>query len=202
MTQESGTSADNGRSLKREDLLDRIIKHLSVAGIATSTFRSIAAAVGVSTFPLVHHFGTKNDLLDAVVQEVERRQREQILSLASSARLPMEEYWRWTVANRDMLRLDMEILVRPRVRSDTQEADASAAFSDWHEHWIAELVAVGVEPEVAQIEATLLVAATAGLQLDLITTGDVDRTTRAFHKLSAESILTVRQNQLKKRIAP
>ena len=48
---------------RRQELLDRIVVYLAENGIAQATLRPMAAALDVSINRLVHHFGSKEELL-------------------------------------------------------------------------------------------------------------------------------------------
>src|SRR5215212_7033943 len=60
---------------RRQELLDAVVKECAERGIGDRSLRDVAAAVGTSHRMLLHHFGTRNELLLAIVDEVERRQR-------------------------------------------------------------------------------------------------------------------------------
>jgi AcrR family transcriptional regulator len=173
--------ADRGRrpSTTRDDLLQRVIDYLAEHGIAKATFRSLAAALNISTYPLVYYFGSKEQLLDAVVAEVEQRLRDRVEKRFANG--DALSSWQWCLDNRDLLRLDFEILLQ-QGRGSPDGPLANRAFRDWHQLWIERLVAKGLPHEEAEVEATLYIAGVVGLQLDLVATGDVDRTTRAFRR--------------------
>ncbi|WP_300613931.1 TetR/AcrR family transcriptional regulator [Trebonia sp.] len=172
--------ANRGRrpSTSRDDLLQRVIDYLAGHGIAKATFRSLAAALNISTYQLVYYFGSKEQLLDAVVAEVERRQRD--LAEKCLAEGDLLSPWQWCVDNREWLRLDFEILLQEG-RESPDGPLANRVFRDWHQLWIERFMAEGLPDEEAEVEATLLIGGVVGLQLDLIATGDVERTTRAFY---------------------
>ena len=173
--------AERGRkpSTTREDLLRRVIDHLAEHGIAKATFRSLAASLNISTYPLVYYFGSKEQLLEAVVAEVEQRMRDRV-EMHSEGGDSLSP-WQWCLDNREMLRLDFEILLE-QGREAPDGPLANRVFRDWHQLYIGRFMAGGLSREEAGIEATLFIGVIVGLQLDLITTGDVDRTTRAFHR--------------------
>ncbi|MBS1895660.1 MAG: TetR/AcrR family transcriptional regulator [Actinobacteria bacterium] len=172
---------------RESDLLDGVIRHLAAHGIGDATFRSLAQALGISTYPLVYHFGTREQLLGRVVAEIERRQKEVAESSMASDEPPdINIYWDWCVENKDLLRLDMEVLLQEGRKPDSDNALATTAFHDWHQIYVSALRDAGFSKSEALIEATELVALAAGLQLDLVTTGDVDRTTAALRKRFSE----------------
>ncbi|BBY41658.1 hypothetical protein MMAN_57920 [Mycobacterium mantenii] len=59
---------------RRRQLLDALIAEFATGGIGDRSLREVAAAVGTSHRMLLHHFGSREDLLVAIVEEVERRQ--------------------------------------------------------------------------------------------------------------------------------
>ena len=52
--------------LKRE-LLDRVVAYLADHGVAQTTLRPMAAELGVSINRLMHHFGSKDELITAAL---------------------------------------------------------------------------------------------------------------------------------------
>src|ERR1700746_2657997 len=59
---------------RRRQLLDALIEEFATGGIGDRSLREVATAVGTSHRMLLHHFGSREDLLVAIVEEVERRQ--------------------------------------------------------------------------------------------------------------------------------
>jgi len=169
---------------KRDALLQGVIEYLAKNGTSRATFRSLATALGISSYPLVYHFGNKAQLFDAVVGELERRQRE-IAEAAASAGIEggTTVYWQWCVENPDLLRLDYELLLQAGRSTSSRQTVAYLAFGQWHKLWIDGLREAGMSEADAETSATIAVAASVGLQMDLITTGDVERTTAAFQAM-------------------
>src|SRR6201999_3399061 len=58
----------------RRQLLDKLVEEFARGGIGDRSLRDVAAAVGTSHRMLLHHFGSRDDLVVAIVEEVERRQ--------------------------------------------------------------------------------------------------------------------------------
>src|SRR3954463_12243484 len=59
---------------RRQELLDAVVKECAERGIGDRSLRDVAAAVGTSHRMLLHHFASRDELLLAIVDEVERRQ--------------------------------------------------------------------------------------------------------------------------------
>ena len=53
---------------RRQELLDRIVLYLADHGLAQATLRPMAAALDVSINRLVHHFGSKEELVSTALQ--------------------------------------------------------------------------------------------------------------------------------------
>jgi AcrR family transcriptional regulator len=61
---------------RREQLEDAVIDYVLTHGIADLSLRPVAEALGVSTYSLVYHFGSKEGLIAAVTARIESRERE------------------------------------------------------------------------------------------------------------------------------
>src|SRR5690349_20285352 len=59
---------------RRRALLDALVEEFAAGGVGDRSLRDVADAVGTSHRMLLHHFGSREDLLVAIVEEVERRQ--------------------------------------------------------------------------------------------------------------------------------
>jgi AcrR family transcriptional regulator len=184
----AGVASKPKPARKRAELLEGVIQHLAQHGLSDATFRSLAKALGISTYPLVYYFGTKEELLGAVVAEVERRQRQpaEVVSFAGDAAADAGAYWKWSLENRDLLRLDYEIIMRDAQTPGRFGPLRRVAFDHWHTLWTKRFVSAGMPRADARVEATRVVAAIVGLQFDLIATGDEKRTTKAFEGLIKE----------------
>ena len=85
---------------RRQELLDRIVVYLAENGLAQATLRPMAASLDVSINRLVHHFGSKEELLATALQRaIEQQIAVQDAWLARNPRLTMVElyrkWWRW-----------------------------------------------------------------------------------------------------------
>ncbi len=59
---------------RRQQLLDALVDEFAAGGIGDRSLRDVAAAVDTSHRMLLHHFASRDELLLAIVDEVERRQ--------------------------------------------------------------------------------------------------------------------------------
>lgn len=162
----------------RQRLLEAAIDHVAAHGLGDLSLRGLAAALGTSHRMLIHHFGSKDALWVAIVQEVERRQMETMAAMApehpDSLDVALRSWWQhisdpslWPNA-----RLFFELYGRALVG----EPPATDLLDDVIESWLgpaaAQAEALGVDPHDARAFARLGVAVTRGLLLDLLATED------------------------------
>src|SRR3954451_5963943 len=77
----------------RTELLDALIDAVARDGIGGRSLRDLAAAAGTSHRMLIHHFGSRDELLVAIVQEVERRQLTMLDDLPDDPAGAMAAMW-------------------------------------------------------------------------------------------------------------
>ena len=162
-------------------MLAAIIDALRDRPLSSVTFRSLAEALDVSTYALVYHFGTHDELVVEIVQGLVARQRG-IIEAELSAPPTLEahldavrESWHGAMLplTRPLLRLEMEAALLEVVRPDLR-AGARDVHSRWLQWQTDSLVRLGIDGDRAAIEARLLVDQLYGLQFDLVITGDDD----------------------------
>jgi len=168
-------------SQARDRLLHGAVEHALDKGIVDLSLREIAAAIGTSHRMLIYHFGSREGLLVAVVQEVERRERERLatapLSVADARR-------RWDHLAEPSLRaqerLFFEIYAHALLGRPGTEGFLDESVEGWLSPVRALLIDAGIDEDDAEVLARLGLAVTRGLLLDLLATGDTAGTTRAF----------------------
>ena len=176
----------------RQRLLDAVIAYVAEHGISDLSLRELAAAVGTSHRMLIHHFGSKDGLRVAVVQEVEARQRE--LAREPDLSVPLDEAMRafWRHISRPELwgneRLFFELY--GQALQGRQPEFLDGIVDSWVEPATRILAAYGVEHPAAV--ARLGVAVTRGLLLDLLATEDREAVDAAMdaHIASVMSLST------------
>jgi AcrR family transcriptional regulator len=177
----------------RDRLLAATVEYAAEHGISDLSLRQLGAGLGTSHRMLIHHFGSKQGLLAAVVKEVERRQREPFLELepdpgASSAE-NARAWWRHFA---DPALWPYERLFFELYGQALQGRDHALALTeDLLEPWIGPVATIyeqrGMSPRRARAAARLGVATTRGLLLDLLATEDragVDDAMELFIELS------------------
>jgi AcrR family transcriptional regulator len=163
----------------RARLLEQVVEHLLAHGLGDASLRRLASAVGTSHRMLLYHFGSRDGLLAAAVDEVERRQLAALGDLVS-AEDPAAAGRRMSERLADpalapLERLFFELYGRGLNGDEAVAGWPRQAVESWLDPLVAILVGYGLDAETARAEATLSLATSRGLLLDLLATGDRDR---------------------------
>jgi AcrR family transcriptional regulator len=169
-------------------LLDSVVDYLAEQGLADTTLRPMAAALGVSINRLVHHFGSKEELITAALARAIDRQIEvQRKWLQRSPKLTQVElyrrWWKWicrSPRNLALVRLNYEAATLETSVTGLDGAVRADQIGVWRHDVEHRLVAEGLKPERAALEASLIKATFTGLVMDLFATSDTRRLTRAL----------------------
>jgi AcrR family transcriptional regulator len=165
-------------SVTKATLLDAAIEYSAEHGLSGVSLRQMAEALGTSHRMLIYHFGSKEGLLVAIVDEMEARQREQMAGLDADPDLPADELLRhmWRrLADPDMWpheRLFFEVYGQAL----QGRAHSAQLLDTVVESWLGPATAVGrragLPKREARAYARLGLAVVRGLLLDLLATGD------------------------------
>ena len=187
----------------RERLLDAAIEHIAERGISDLSLRELAAAIGSSHRMLIHHFGGREGLLVAVVQEVEARQRALLDDVMpdpeASPGDAMRAWWRHISAER--LRPNERLFFELYGQALQGRPGAVALLDGIVDAWLAPaaegFVAYGLSDEEALAQARLGIAVSRGLLLDLLATENraaVDAAMEAYIDLMERRLASVPAN--------
>ena len=189
---------------RRTALLDRVVVYLGQHGLVDVSFRPMAKSLGVSVNALVHHFGTKDDLLAAALrrsghiqQDVERRWKQRRPNMTQVDLL--QAWWKWITTspeNLAIVRLGIEAVALERTLDGVARHHRGQQIEYWRLNMEQGLLAEGVPPNIAAIESTLAKAMFTGLVVDLIASGQKARLTRAFEFHLARLEQVVRESTM------
>jgi AcrR family transcriptional regulator len=173
-------------SPRRDELLEKAYRYVLEHGLAGMSLRPLAACIGSSPRVLLFLFESK----DALVRALLARARADEVKLLEALQTPSSgglvraarEIWGWLVAaeHRGLLRLWLESYSRSLVDPTGPWAGfADATVQDW-----LALLAQAQPPQERETAAgrqqrTLTLALLRGALLDLLATGDEERTTDA-----------------------
>jgi AcrR family transcriptional regulator len=175
---------------RKPQLLEQILDYLVDKPLSALTFRTLADHLGVSTYTLSYHFGSRAELVAEIVRAITNRVATVENSLHTTdddlgAWIEALEYsWQWTLdpRNRQLKRLEIEAAM-----AEALEPSENGVITDlmgaWHRIGVNALVKIGMPHDEAMVEARIVRDLFDGLQYDLVVTGDVDRTTEAFQTL-------------------
>src|SRR6201998_3202437 len=162
----------------REKLLAAVVEVALAGGIADKSLRSMAAAAGTSHRMLIHHFGSREELLVEVIRAVEARQRAALADLVAepgemSAELA-DSFWEH-LRSPDLapqVRLFFEVYGQALQGRVWAQPLLDGIVEDWVGPVAAMLETYGTSPQTARTVARLWVAVGRGLLLDVLATGD------------------------------
>lgn len=179
-------------SARQTELLERAYAYALRHGLADLSLRPLAAAIGSSPRVLLFLFGSKDGLVRALLA----RARLDELALLDELRqddghpdtaldVVAGRVWAWLAApeHRPLLTLWVEGYARSLVDPDGPWAGfARATVEDW-----LTVLAAAQPPEhrdtpAGRAQRSLVLAVLRGALLDLLATGDVERTSAAVHQ--------------------
>lgn len=173
---------------RRAELLDAVVAYLAEHGLGDLSLRPIAKALDVSLSGLVHHFGTKEQLLvDAlrraadIQSEVRNRWLARTPGMSQADQL--RRWWKWINASRSnaaLVRLGIEAAALDATRSGLPGPVRAEQIGLWRHNIEEQLVAEGLPRDAAVVEASLTKAMFTGLVIDLLASGDRRRLTNAL----------------------
>ena len=186
----------------RQRLLDRVLDHIADHGAADLSLRQLAAAVGTCHRMLIHHFGSKEGLLIAVVKEVEQQQRDALSELMASAPDASAAGWQfWERLSDPSLHRQARLFFELYGQALQGRPWAAALLDGIVDDWIRPLAALlqgrGADPDEAAVDARLATAVARGLLLDLLATGDREAVDAAMARFAALHAAAARAGKAK-----
>jgi len=172
----------------RERLRHQAVDYVLSYGVGDLALRPLAKALKTNARMLVYHFGSREGLMREILAGLRERGDAHIQAWFRAGKNPrtltefLRWYWQWMSAPRAQpaVRLIFELyalaLRNPR--------DYPGVLEDPLAHWQSLTKKAGLRSKSETAEATLLLAATRGLLLDLCATGDRARVGRAMQMLA------------------
>ena len=176
--------------MSRADLLSRAVTYVERNGWSDTSLRSLGPAIGSSHRMLIHHFGSKEGLMTAIVDEVEQRTRSEAARIAARSDDPianLRTMWRHLIdrSNEQPERLFFELYGQAVQGRAGTERFLDFAIEPWIDGASAAEIARGVPRRIARARARLGLALVRGLILDVLTTGDRASATAALEEFIA-----------------
>jgi AcrR family transcriptional regulator len=164
---------------RRAELLDAVVDYTVEHGFSDLSWRPVACALGVSTTTLVHHFGTKEQMLVTILARLRERLSEAVRdTLGKQPDLATAARAAWTLTSDPQRGAEFRLFFAVYGRA-LQAPKQFAAFlervvADWMGA-LRDAQGPDTDPGTATRTATLVIATIRGLLLDLLATGDRDR---------------------------
>lgn len=162
-------------------------------GLSDLSLRRLAAGLEVSHRVLLYHFGSKEELFQAILRAARTRERLRSVTLPDEDHRPpattaeaLRRTWQYLSAPREhaFWRFYFEIhgiaLQDPERYADVLHE----GIHDWLDTARELLIRDGVPDEPARAIASLIIGAVRGLMLDLLQTGERDRVDAGFQLLA------------------
>ena len=161
----------------RERLLRASIEYFAQNGIGDASLRQIAGAIGSSHRMLLYHFGSREGLLEAVVEELERAERDVLNSILSADGRPGRElawdFWTHVIDVADFYGpLYFELASRAMRRDDANAPLRLPNVEMWVEALSGLWKQAALKPGQARVHARLSLAVARGLLHDFLLTRD------------------------------
>lgn len=173
-------------SARRAELLELAYRHVLAHGLADMSLRPLAQAVGSSPRVLLFLFGSKDELVRALL---DRARADELAALAALRQPDLPAVaagvWDWLAdpERRGLLTLWVESYARSLVDPAGPWGDfARRTVEDWLALFGAAQTPAVRRTRAGAAERTLMLAVLRGAMLDLLATGDTRRTTVAVRR--------------------
>ena len=166
---------------RRRELLDAVVDECAAHGVGGRSLRELADAVGTSHRMLLHHFGSRDELLLAVVDEVERRQMALLSELMADGTAFAAM---WDHLRRPELRALERLFFECYARGAQGESPFTTMLPGAVDRWLS-VTPSAADPALARLGLAVM----RGLLLDLAGTNDdagVDAAAQHFVELIGE----------------
>ena len=173
-------------SARKRQLLDAAYDYVMERGLTELSLRPLAEAIGSSPRVLLFLFGSKDGLVQALLDRARADELALLADVETKGGLAEvgRRVWRWLAHpdHRRLLTLWAEGYARSLVNPAGPWADfARRTVQDWLDILAAAQPARRRRTARGVVERTLLLAVLRGALLDLLATGDIERTTAAVN---------------------
>jgi AcrR family transcriptional regulator len=174
-------------SARKAVLLESLIAYLVKRGVADVSLRPMAAAVGTSARLLIFHFGSKEQLLVAVLDEMQARLQRSLGDLldepGAARSAPLRQFWDWALKDANFAQL--RVLYQLHILGAQDHKTYGRYLKRNSVNWLELIQAVLKPSRRSAVLATLIVAVFDGLFIEVASTGDRRRATAAIDEFIA-----------------
>jgi AcrR family transcriptional regulator len=171
---------------RRDELLDVLADHVQHSGLEEPSLRELAEAAGVPHITLIHHFGSRSELMAEIFGRINER-TSGLASLQPGASYQERLATMWATltgaGHREVWATFFELLGSALRAPEQHREFLNHTATDWTVPLMAELIEAGFGGADAARTATFVVAAVRGLVIDSLAGGDPERINGAFDLL-------------------
>ncbi len=172
------------RAQLKEQAIDYVLTH----GFAALSLRPLAKALKTNARMLVYHFGSREGLMREILAGLREREDARIRTWFRRGKKPrtLSDFlrWYWRRLSAPQARPAALLIFELYALALRDPQAYPGVLSDPLRYWQTLAAQGGVNTKSSEAEATLLLAATRGLLLDLSATSDRTRVTRAVSLLA------------------
>lgn len=169
----------------RERLLHQAVDYVLSYGVGSLTLRPLAKALRTNARMLIYHFGSREGLMRQILARLRESGDARIQAWFQSKQkprtLPQFLRWYWKGMSAPKVRPAIRMIFELYALALRHPRDYHGVLEDPLAYWQKLTKQAGVDSKTGAIEATLLLATTRGLLLDLCATGDRARVGRALN---------------------
>jgi len=172
----------------RARLREQAVDYVMSRGAADLTLRPLAKALKTNARMLMYHFGSREGLMREILAGLRERGEALIQEWFAKAKTPptLVEFllMYWQRMSDPQMRTVVRLIFDLYALALRDPRNYPGVLTDPIRQWRKLAVRTGRPPKTGKAEATLLLAATRGLLLDLSATGDRRRVTQALNLLA------------------
>ncbi|GAA1346650.1 TetR/AcrR family transcriptional regulator [Falsarthrobacter nasiphocae] len=201
---------------RKQQLLEEILEYLRTRTLSSVTFRTLADALGVSSYVLVYQFGNREALIGDIVREIDYRVTYS--GLPNELEVDYAEFEAlverglgelFTAESRHLLRLQVEAAVLDAV-SENPKGNLAQFQHLWSALVVEFVMQLGVSKEDAEALGAGLINTFGGIRLDYVLNGndaEARRNVAASMKLLRELVVArlggpeAAEDAMKKRVS-
>lgn len=164
----------------RARLRDQAVVYVLTHGLGDLALRPLAKALKTNARMLIYHFDSREGLMREILAGLRERESAQVGRWMKSSRKPrtMPDFlrWYWRRISAPQARSAVNLVFELYALALRNPRDYPGVLEEPLAFWPKLVRAMGIQAEVDEVEATLLLAALRGLLLDLCATSDRRRT--------------------------
>ena len=172
------------RARLRDQAVDYVLSH----GFHDLALRPLAKALKTNARMLVYHFGSREGLMREILFGLREREDARMQAWFQAGKKPhtLSEFlcWLWQRLSEQSKQPHLRLLFELYALALRHPRDYPGVLEDPFVHWKGVIKRTSRQSKADEAMATLLLAATRGLLLDLCATGDRARTEEALQLLA------------------